>query len=765
MVELLAVIVILGILGTIAVPVVTSIVDRVRNQYYYTLEGNVEIAGRDYYTQYRSKRPEAVAYTSKVDIATLMDEKFIEEVIESKSGKRCDGFVIAIREEDDKIDYHACITCGDEYKSKSEYCGSSYDPDNNDSIYTVEAPNPYRSYLNEKLTLKKGKVYQRGKLYKSDLLPKDTSTVKTNKEGSYPLVYTYENAQDTTTVTIYELKPPTVTLYKVNDSGTNLGRYNGEWTNQNVKQNLNSQYATSYQYAFSSNATTWSTLVNNSTLKTNMNQRRYVRAKDVDGHVSKTSYYNIKIDKIKPTVKYTAGTRYDNQDLDVKITVSDSGTVSSGVKSFKYCTTTSSKCTPSITKTGSSATIKLTTHSSTNKICVIAYDNAGNQSNVICSSNYKIDKTPTCPVITSNISKETWTNQVVKLTVTPTADTKNWTWYTNTDGGAYKEWSTKTGKQIVTLSAEGVRQGKIVVTNDAGISKTCYTDKYYVDTTAPSCPSFKANIAKETWSNKQLELQVSPSSDTTKYDYYVWEPSRNDYIKYYTKTAGFTDNVGGEGVRQAKVVVYDRANNTRECYSDKYYIDKTAPTCPTITADVDERTWTNKTVTLTITPTADTKNWTWYTNTNGGAYTQYSTVTGKKPVTFSGEGVRQGKIEVRDEAGNSRTCYTGQYYVDKTAPIVIFEFGRDWTPAHKYCYFPVTRTVSSRSPILSIKWSGNGIKDCDCYNSLDCFKTCTVKADTDAGNRYCITLSATNVAGTTSVTRCYDLINADSCPE
>lgn len=751
MVELLAVIVILGILGTIAVPVVTSIVDRVRNQYYYTLEGNVEIAGRDYYTQYRSKRPEAVAYTSKVDIATLMDEKFIEEVIESKSGKRCDGFVIAIREEDDKIDYHACITCGDEYKSKSEYCGSSYDPDNNDSIYTVEAPNPYRSYLNEKLTLKKGKVYQRGKLYKSDLLPKDTSTVKTNKEGSYPLVYTYENAQDTTTVTIYELKPPTVTLYKVNDSGTNLGRYNGEWTNQNVKQNLNSQYATSYQYALSSNATSWSTLVNNSTLKTNMNQTRYVRAKDVDGHVSKTSSYSVKIDKIKPTVKYTAGTRYDNQDLDVKITVSDSGTVSSGVKNFKYCTTTSSKCTPSITKTGSTATIKLTTHSSTNKICVIAYDNAGNQSDVVCSGNYKIDKTPTCPTITSNISKETWTNKVVELTITPTSDTKSWTWCTNTDGGAYTNCSTETGEQEVTLSAEGVLRGKIVVTNNEGLSKTCYTDKYYVDTTAPSCPSFKANIAKETWSNKQLELQVSPSSDTTKYDYYVWEPSRNDYIKYYTKTAGFTDKVGGVGVRQAKVVVYDRANNTRTCYSDKYYIDKTKPTCSTsgwkTNSDGKLVYAMEQKITLKCSDSGGSgcsKSSTVYTyNTNFAGYKNYT---------------------VTDKAGNQGSC-NAPVYVSRDKPTVTFELGRNWTPAHKYCRFPIIKQYSSKLPVTSVKWSGSGLKDCECTDSLKCLSTCTIKADTDAGNTYNITLSVSNAAGTTSVTRSYTLINADSCPE
>lgn len=744
MVELLTTIVILGVLTLIAVPAIGGIINKVRNQYYYTIEGNVEIAGRDYFSQNRGERPKVEEYTSKVELASLMDLKFIEEVVTSKGGERCNGYVLAIKKPKNKMEYHSCITCGTEYKTNNKYCEADYDPGNNDKVYTVKAPAPFKSYLGETLKQKYGQVFQRGILINDKLLPKDTSTVKTKQEGTYPLEYSYENAKDTTEVTIYELKPPTITLYEVNDNNVNLSNYYGAWTKENVRQYFSSANANGYQYSLSSGSTGWTTISNNSILKTDMNQTRYVRARDSEGHVSKPSSYTVKIDKKAPGVTYTPGTRYDNQDLDVKINITDTG---SGPKEFKYCTTTSTTCTPTKLVSSPSSTVKLTTHSSTNKICVKGYDNVGNESSTFCSDNYKIDKAPNCPVFTANIDAKTWTNEQLKLTVTPNSNTYN-------------------------------------------------------------------------------------------YDYYVWEPSLDNYQRYYSnKTGVFTDTVGGEGMRQAKVVVRNQAGNERTCYSEEYYIDKTAPSCPTITADKDEKKWTNQNVNLTIAPTSDTASWEWATNTDGGEYTTWGTPSGsaKTSVDFSGAGKRQGRVIVKDKVGNSRTCYTKEYYIDKTSPTctttggndkvyamkrevtincsdtggsgctvdkrnktydedqaliytyyvydnagnkgeckatvlistkkpeVTLEFERDWTPARKCCLFPISRGINSLLPLTSVEWSGTGLYQCNCTNSFNCISDCIVKANVNSGSFY-ITLTATNEAGTTAVTRWYNLLPNTSCP-
>ena len=115
--------------------------------------------------------------------------------------------------------------------------------------------------------------------------------------------------------------------------------------------------------------------------------------------------------------------------------------------------------------------------------------------------------------------------------------------------------------------------------------------------------------------------------------------------------------------------VYDNVNNSVTCSSITVTkVDTIAPSCPTITADHTAQKWTKDTVTLTIKPTSDTVSWDWYTNTNGGAWSDWGTNTGQKRKTLSGSGKRQGKIVVRDAAGNERTCTTSVYWVDKVKP-------------------------------------------------------------------------------------------------
>lgn len=97
-----------------------------------------------------------------------------------------------------------------------------------------------------------------------------------------------------------------------------------------------------------------------------------------------------KVDSTAPTVSSSVSSSTQNaaktwyKTISITVNGSDS---TSGIKQIKYCTTTSSSCTPS---TIYSTPVSLP-NSSTSKICYNATDNAGNRSVTSCSSAYQVD--------------------------------------------------------------------------------------------------------------------------------------------------------------------------------------------------------------------------------------------------------------------------------------------------------------------------------------------------------------------------------------
>lgn len=150
-----------------------------------------------------------------------------------------------------------------------------------------------------------------------------------------------------------------------------------------------------------------------------------------------------------------------------------------------------------------------------------------------------------------------------------------------------------------------------------------------------------------------------------------------------------SDSVDSQ-VRQGRVIVSDAHGNSRTCYTPVYYIDQTAPSCPTFKADTTAKKWTNKSkVNITITPTADTESWTWYTNNPGkSTWNKWQTETTKATKGISAEGKRQGKVIVRDELGNERECKTSEYWLDRTPP---------YTPVITKIVYPVYANFSGHS--------------------------------------------------------------------
>ncbi len=123
MVELLAVIVILGVLSTIAVVAVVSIRDKMEKVYYDSQVDLVTIAGKDYYGDHRELLPVNSGEKREVLLETLVKEKYIDPVY-SYDKKLCasenkdDIKVTVVKESVGKYRYTTVFSCGDYTKEK-----------------------------------------------------------------------------------------------------------------------------------------------------------------------------------------------------------------------------------------------------------------------------------------------------------------------------------------------------------------------------------------------------------------------------------------------------------------------------------------------------------------------------------------------------------------------------------------------------------------------------------------------------------------------
>lgn len=126
LVELLAVIVILAVIGGIGIVSYTSIVKKSEKDYYINLADNVELGASNYFKDNRSKRPGIDSVCSKVSLNTLINEKYLEKVVDTR-GNNCDlnnSFVFIKRNSSNNYEYETTLICDDYEKiiNESEYC-------------------------------------------------------------------------------------------------------------------------------------------------------------------------------------------------------------------------------------------------------------------------------------------------------------------------------------------------------------------------------------------------------------------------------------------------------------------------------------------------------------------------------------------------------------------------------------------------------------------------------------------------------------------
>ena len=237
LIEIIAAVIILGIISIVAAVTYTSSMREFRDSYYTSLEKTLVESGKSFFDDNRSYRPTTIFTAQKVPISILESKSYVDDILDY-NGNKCDrsSYVIAIKAAKNDYIYHACLACSEDTYSNLEdkYCDSSWDdpttvkPD----LVTMDAAYVYKNTSQEKLREKLKtavsitKYDRNGEIIASvsgdgvdgipEILPENIDIVDTSKVGVYTVTYKYNNKSVDRRVHIYENSEPEVIIYKTN---------------------------------------------------------------------------------------------------------------------------------------------------------------------------------------------------------------------------------------------------------------------------------------------------------------------------------------------------------------------------------------------------------------------------------------------------------------------------------------------------------------------------------------------------------------------
>lgn len=380
LIEILATIVILGLLVTVGYISVRAILDRSNNSYYKTQENMLILAGKDYFADYRSKLPKEIGETAYVTLKKLVDENYIEP-IKDKSDKECDineSKVTVEKVTEKEYQYYASLVCDETTTTKGDETPPviKFTPNNKTlleeiSVTMIVTDNENVSQYRYVIT-KNGEEYQDSgyKVYNSKVI------ITLKEEGIYKIIgYAKDESNNLSSRKSGEyIISETVDCSKVSIS-SNLKE--DTWYNKAITVNIKVPENT-YRYETSiENSNGEKKLANEhigsipSTITLNQEGSYNIKVELFDKHgnscVSTSNPY--KIDKTPPTCQSVTGdsTVWTNQDRYISV-----------------------KCTDKLGECKNNSYNK--TFSEEGKIDTIdIYDKAGNVTS--CTVNKYIDKT------------------------------------------------------------------------------------------------------------------------------------------------------------------------------------------------------------------------------------------------------------------------------------------------------------------------------------------------------------------------------------
>ena len=477
LIELIAVVVILGVIALIAVPAVTYYLSGAQNDAYKIAEQNLADAAYNMFadcagvgdlevcSQYSV--PDGGSYVT-VPTSVLIANGYLDPIADpARQGSYCDennSFAIIMNDATEtdfnaKLSYKACLSCSKYQSTDCNFESNPTDRIDNPADFTVNQCENFEDHLTTYGIDLRAQVILHGESVERYVMP-SPSTVDTTQTGTFNLNYAYGGLTAITRVTVKDISKPTSPVVTMTANGASYDGRN--WTGSNVVVSFASTDNTScsgsvvdgsgikeFMYSKDGGAS-WTTVASGYTETETFNGNVLVKAVDNDGNESDTTTFHMMVDKTAPrminatltTVEdgrgYTQGaTTY--QDVHIELEGIDDH---SGFQKFIYSTDggTTWRDVPS------NWTINETTNTT---FRVKAVDNVGNRSTNTVTFTIRINKNFTVSYnanggTVSPTSKTVVYGSTYGALATPTRTGYAFAgWYTSATGGTQVTSTTK----------------------------------------------------------------------------------------------------------------------------------------------------------------------------------------------------------------------------------------------------------------------------------------------------------------------------------
>ena len=721
--ELLASIVILGILMSVAIVSVQSVLNKSHKTYDEEQLDMFTTAAQSYFTDNKSKLPVNLLGTNSVTLGTLKETSYIDNVVDSKNVS-CDvtkSKVTVTRYDTGKYAYSGILYCGRNViggqttneSSTMTVKFSEYEGANN--IEQVYNSNDNIYYTNNKVTTSinltgnKGMASYKYVVYKNDKKFKEgeakalndvgnefndkiTISKDTYGDGKYKIeVIAYDKAgkylgSKSSTIWL-DTVAPTCEINFYGTPGEN-GWY--KETHVTVSYTPNNDIGKTPTPLNGSAITKSATpLYNDTSNKRQGNTTRdgqdwYCYVRDKAGNEYKTSK-NILVDMHAPdctssvnkleanTYNYKQYGTWYNGNVEVSQKCNDEGKGYSGcvkeVINYKDLSTTS----------GNEWSVKFNE--------TIAKDVAGNETTCKAISAGVDKKAPSCNVtVDGNPGSQNWFKNGKNVTISFSITGEN-------GSGKGKYGLAKTPKTVnsKTSDTQGNTGSEVTwygyVSDNVGNECTDQTFPFRVDLNPPTCSKSidhlesGSYIRSGPWYNKNVKISQK-CSDT----------GPSGCIENVVNTTDIKANSGQVSIGNlASVTTYDKAGNTTTCPAVDAGVDKAGPSCE-IRADKQNYTWYGKSylktkyeIVINDNNASGAKSYDWYTNyTNAKIfnkqYNLYSSnnsngttkETNKSSEVIGGELMNTYvKAVPYDNVGNKgNECINGPFMIDDGDPYI-----------------------------------------------------------------------------------------------
>lgn len=125
LVELLAVIIILGVITTIFVPNTIKLLKENNLKIYKIKESELIRAAKDYSNYDKNfSSPTEMELEKYITMTQLVDGGYMNSILDTSSGKECRAFVKVTLNDISGYNYEACLLC-DEYSTNKSFCNST----------------------------------------------------------------------------------------------------------------------------------------------------------------------------------------------------------------------------------------------------------------------------------------------------------------------------------------------------------------------------------------------------------------------------------------------------------------------------------------------------------------------------------------------------------------------------------------------------------------------------------------------------------------